>query len=212
MTHALFFDCDGTLADSAPAVVRTMEQTFRRMGVPVPPELEMRATIGLPLTMALQMLGHLTDTRALEATDIYRSLFSDNARSYLTLFPEVRDTLLTLHEKGFRLAVVTSREVTSLERILRDHGVWDLFEATATVGDGFRPKPAPDMTLSLLERMHLSPEEVIVVGDTTFDIDMGNAAGCRTIAVTYGNHAPATLLASHPTWMVDHFRDILPLV
>lgn len=212
MTKAILFDFDGTLVDSAPAIVKTMEQTFFHLGVTVPEERAMRATIGLPLATALQQLGSLTDEQAAMATATYRELFPQFALSHLTVFPQVLDTLDILRKQGIRMGIVTSRESNSLDHIMQHHSMASFFEASVTGADGFKPKPAPDMAKALLDRMGLSPEEAMVVGDTTFDIEMGNGCGCRTIAVTYGNHDAQTLATAHPTYMVDEFVKIMELV
>lgn len=64
------------------------------------------------------------------------------------------------------------------------------------------------MVLALLKRMNLKEDEVLVVGDTTFDIDMGNSAGCKTVAVIYGNHSQERLMNSHPTFVIEHFSKL----
>jgi len=197
--------------DSAPAIVKTMEQTFLRLGVAVPEESAMRATIGLPLGTALQKLGALTDEQTVEATATYRELFPQFALSHLTVFPQVLDTLATLREQGVRMGIVTSRESSSLDSIMQHHDMVSFFEASVTGADGFKPKPAPDMAKALLDRMGLMPEEALVVGDTTYDIEMGNGCGCRTIAVTYGNHDADTLATAHPTYRIDEFAKIVEI-
>lgn len=209
MTKAILFDFDGTLVDSAPAIVRTMEQTFLRMGVDIPSESAMCATIGMQLSIALQQLGVLTDKQTQKAVTIYRDLFPQYALSHLTVFPQVLDTLAELQKQGIRMGIVTSRESRSLDSIMQHCGMSSFFESCVTGADGYPPKPAPDMAQALLDRMGLVPEEAIVVGDTTFDIEMGNSCGCRTIAVTYGNHDIQTLCSAHPTYMADEFADIL---
>ena len=73
-------------------------------------------------------------------------------------------------------------------------------------------KPDPTPVLVLARMAGVSPADVEVIGDTTFDIEMGNGCGCRTIAVTYGNHDAQTLATAHPTYMVDEFVKIMELV
>lgn len=206
---AILFDFDGTLVDSAPGIVKTMEQTFLAMGVSVPSEAEMRATIGLPLRQALQQLAGLTDEDAAKAVEVYRKLFRVYEVNYVTIFPEVIETLNKLHDQGIRMAIVTSRDEESLKLIADKRGLSALFETYVTGADGFRPKPAPDMVLALLDRMHLSADEALVVGDTTFDIEMGNSAHCRTVAVTYGNHSREKLEAVKPTYIINSFNELV---
>ena len=212
MIKAILFDCDGTLVNSAPGIVKTMEQVFIKMNIPVPTEEAMRATIGLPLRLALKELGHLDDKSADDATELYRSLFPIYEVEYVTVFPEVKETLMALKEKGLRMAIVTSRDTTSLRLIADRRDMTPFFETYVTGADGFPPKPAPDMVLALLKRMNLKEDEVLVVGDTTFDIDMGNSAGCKTVAVTYGNHSQERLMTSHPTFVIEHFSKLANLL
>lgn len=208
MIKAILFDFDGTLVNSAPGIVKTMEQVFTEMNVEVPTEEAMRATIGLPLRLALKELGHLDDKRADDATELYRALFPVYEVGYVTVFPDVTETLMSLKEKGIRMAVVTSRDTVSLKLIADRRELTPFFETYVTGADGFLPKPAPDMVLELLKRMKLKEDEVLVVGDTTFDIDMGNSAGCKTVAVTYGNHSRERLMDSNPTSVIDRFSKL----
>lgn len=208
MIKAIFFDFDGTLADTAPGIVKTMVQTFTDMGVAIPKEEDMLATIGLRLDLALQKLGNFNDEKAQEAAAIYRKNFPNFELGYITIFPKVKETLAVLKSKNIRMAVVTSRGANSLDTICERHGIKEFFETRVTYNDNLAPKPAPDMVLALLERMNLQKDEVLVVGDTTFDIEMGNRAGCKTVAVTYGNHSLQKLLEAKPTYIIDNFDEI----
>lgn len=211
MTKAILFDFDGTLVDSAPGIVKTMEETFKRMAIMVPSDEEMRATIGMPLRDALQKLGQLNDADADKATALYRELFPIYEVGYIKVFPHVAETLDKLHERGMRMAIVTSRDRKSMELVAGKRNLTPYFETQITGADGIKAKPAPDMVLALLERMQLNAEEVLVVGDTTFDIEMGNSAGCKTVAVTYGNHSREKLESVTPTYIIDRFDELLPL-
>ena len=206
---AILFDFDGTLADTAPCILKTMCETFTRMNIPVPDDDAMKATIGLPLEDALQLLGRLDDERRAEAAALYRKLFPDYEGEFVKIFPGVNETLSRLKSDGKRMAIVTSRGAKSLLAINNHNDLGKYFETMVTNNDHLTPKPAPDMVLALLDRMHLSREEVLVVGDTTFDIEMGNHAGCDTCAVTYGNHSRSKLAMVNPTFYIDRFNELL---
>jgi len=205
---AILFDFDGTLADTAPGIVLTMQQTFKEMGLPIPEEKAVRQTIGLPLIQSVKVLGGFNDEDAQRAVDTYRSLFSTYEVTHITIFPEVKETLERFSAEGIRMAICTSRGTKSLESILGRHGLNPYFETKITASDNLPAKPAPDMVLALLERMHLSKDEVLVVGDTTFDIEMGNRAGCRTVAVTYGNHSREQLESAKPAKIINNFSEL----
>ena len=206
---AILFDFDGTLADTAPCILRTMRETFTRMDIPVPDDEAMKATIGLPLEDALQLLGRLDDEGRTEAAALYRKLFPDYEGEFVKIFPRVRETLSRLKSDGIRMAIVTSRGLNSLLAINSHNDLGQYFETMVTNNDHLTPKPAPDMVLALLERMQLCKDETLVIGDTTFDIEMGNRAGCDTCAVTYGNHSRSKLATANPTFYIDHFNELL---
>lgn len=209
MPSAILFDFDGTLANTAPGIVLTMQKTFEEMHLPQPSEEAVRHTIGLPLKKCVQMLGNLNDDLAEEGTAIYRRLFPIYEIDHISIFPEVPETLEFLASRGVRMAICTSRNRFSLDSILQRHGLDPYFETILTADTHqLKPKPAPDMALVLLDRMQTKAEETLVVGDTTFDIEMGNRAHCPTVAVTYGNHTPEQLLTACPTHLIDHFGQL----
>lgn len=208
---AILFDFDGTLADTAPGIVLTMRRAFAEDGLPLPEEAAIRQTIGLPLPQAIRLLGGLDEAAAARTTATYRRFFPECEMTHITIFPEVAETLRELRSRGLRLAVCTSRGRDSLESILRLHGLLDCFETFVTATDNLPAKPAPDMVLALLDRLGVAAGEALVVGDTTFDIEMGAHAGCPTCAVTYGNHSPAQLASAGPTFTIAHFSALLSL-
>ena len=209
---AIFFDFDGTLADTAPGIICTMQETFKAMQLPLPTEEEIRQTIGMPLVQAIKVLGHFDDEGAERGTAFYRKLYYEFEINNIGIFPGVEETIKVLAGLGIRMAICTSRNRDSLETILGRYGLLSYFETSVTNSDHLAPKPAPDMVNVLLSRMNLTKEEALVVGDTTFDIEMGNRAGCRTIAVKYGNHTPEQLQQAHPTWIIDQFPELKDLV
>jgi len=209
---AIFFDFDGTIADTAPAVVLAMRNAFRMMGRDVPTEEQVRATIGLPLEAALAKLSGEDEAAVAELAATYRSQFAEGDPIDAVIYPGVPETLARLKSQGIRMAICTSRGFGTLDDILTAHGLKHYFETFITVWDKLPGKPAPDMVYALLDRMDLSKEDVLVVGDTTFDIEMGNKANCRTCAVTYGNHSRERLLGASPTYVVDDFASILQII
>lgn len=212
MVKAIFFDFDGTLVNTSPAIVSTMKDTLSALHLPVPDDDTIKQTIGLPLVGALKSLTGFSEDACEEAAAIYRKVFLKYEPTHIGMFPEVHDTVRKLSSEGIRMAICTSRGRDSLSRIISSHGLGDCFETMTTASDNIAPKPAPDMVLTLLARMGLKAEEVLVVGDTTFDILMGNGAGCRTIAVTYGNHSVEKLKSASPTFIIDNFSSILDIV
>lgn len=213
MPKAILFDFDGTLANTAPGIVLTMQKTFQEMGLPIPTDEEVRHTIGLPLKKCVQTLGQLSDKEAEEGTAIYRKLFPVYEIEHISIFPSVSETLSLLFSQGIRMAICTSRNKFSLDSILQRYALENYFETILTADTHkLNPKPAPDMALVLMERLQVNASQTLVVGDTTFDIEMGNRAHCTTVAVTYGNHSRQQLLSANPTHIIDRFDQIVEIV
>ena len=205
---AIFFDFDGTIADTVNGILATMTATFKELNLSVPQQDAMKSTIGMLLGDALQQLGNLDDSQRVIAVKTYQRLFREVELPNTRIFPGVSQTLQTLKSRGVKMAIVTSRGIESLRLILTQNNILEYFDELVTRDNGFKPKPAPEMVNYLLQKMHLAPSDVLVVGDTTFDIDMGTAAGCKTCAVTYGNHSAERLATSKCDWMVGRFEEI----
>jgi len=211
MIKYLVFDFDGTLADTTEGILQTTRATFARMGLPIPSDDDIRLGIGLPLKGSLHTAG-VPDDRLDEGSDIYHEIFYEIAPKHITIYPGVRESLEMLAAKGLRMGIATSRTEHSLVMLLEEHGIRQYFEILGSVGCVERPKPAPDLVRWVLERFGADPSEAMVIGDTTYDIQMGTAAGCRTCAVSYGNHSMERLLTASPDHIVADLRDLVALI
>lgn len=211
MIKNIIFDFDGTLADTAEGILETEKAMLRQLGLPLTSDAQMRAGIGLPLALSLEKGCNLTPETVPEAVRVYRELFDEIAPRHIVVFDGVKETLSELKRRGIRMAIATSRGSRSLGMILREHALETYFDFTLSADSGIPLKPRPDMVLELMRMTGGTPQETLVVGDTTFDIDMGNGALARTAAVTYGNHPREMLLTSHPTWIIASFPEILAL-
>lgn len=209
MIKNYIFDFDGTVADTTGGIVATMQETFRLYDRDIPSVEDIKGVIGLPLDGCMRGLSITDESDVTELCATYRRIFPDIAMSQIELFPEVKETLTELHKQGKRLAIATSRNKVSLTEIMKRHGVLDYFELLVSASDGYAPKPAPDMVLGILDQLGINENETVVIGDTTFDIEMGNKAHCWTCAVTYGNHTRERLMIAQPNFIIDSFSEVL---
>ena len=206
----IILDFDGTLADTRRCIVATMAATLSTLGLPPASEADVGRVIGLPLIDNFRLGAHIADEATLEAcVETYRRLFDDICRDTVTLFDGVEPTLRRLRERRLSLCVASSRGRESLLMLLGMLGIGGLMDHVAGDEDVARKKPAPDMVIGLLKRCGTAPEEALVVGDTTFDVAMGQAAGCPTCGVTYGNHSRAQLAGQHADYLIDSFAELL---
>lgn len=208
----IILDFDGTLADTSRGIVRTMTATFEQCGYAVPSDAAICRTIGLPLVQSIAELAGIEGEKLVEAVDTYRELFETIGNKGVTLFPEVKETLCTLHELGYTLCIATSRGHESVKSMCRELGILPFMSHIVACEDVEKAKPHPEAVLTLMQKTAMTPSQTWVVGDTTFDIGMGRGAQCRTIGVTYGNHTREELLGAHATKVIDRFSDVLKCV
>lgn len=206
------FDFDGTLADTSDGIVQCVRETLRKMGLPDQSAERIKHTIGLPLKETIRQGGLVPDERVDEGVDIYRSIFFDVASELILLFPGVRDAMVRLYGEGISLSIATSRGTNSLERILDNYSLKEMFRLKATSSGDWKPKPDPDMVLYLLGELGAVPDETLVIGDTTYDLLMGSGAGCLTCGVTWGNHPRELLSTVHPDYIIDSIEELLSIV
>ena len=114
-------------------------------------------------------------------------------------------------QRGVTLAIATGKSEAGLWRVLDKLGLRDRF-AVCRTAEKTRAKPDPLMLREVLDELSASPEDAVMVGDSTFDIDMAHAAGVRSIAVTYGAHGRHRLAKSRPTAWASRFPDLLHLL
>ena len=209
----VIFDFDGTLGDTNTGIVKTFQATFAEMGIPDPGEAVISSTIGLMLRDGfLKAVPSLTDAEADSAVVIYRRLFNSIAIPGIAAFPGVPEMLHTLHEAGVRMSIASSRSHQSLELLAEKLGIEHYFEMFCGAEDVVNHKPAPDMVNLILERFSLDAKDVLVVGDANYDLLMGNAAGCDTCGVTWGNQTRAQLQTASPACIADTLPELLGFI
>ncbi|MDX2545247.1 HAD-IA family hydrolase [Streptomyces sp. WI04-05B] len=213
MTRVAMFDLDGTLVDSPRAIVEAFAVAFEAMGADPRDPADVRATIGLPLEQAFgKLLGvPQDDPRVAEGVAQYQQAFRTvilpRARSLV--FPGVAEGLDELRRRGVVLTVATSKFHTSADALLTAAGLRDHFTVLIGADDVTYPKPHPESGLRILEQLDARPEHAVMVGDTTHDLRMAEAAGIASVAVTYGVHQRAELESARPTYVAETFPEVV---
>lgn len=210
----LILDFDGTLGDSRKLIVKTMQETLEAMQLPPCNEAQCAATIGLPLIKGFASLMPMDDEKAKACAELYSNVFfpRNNLPGSVPAFPHVINTIKQLHLQNVLLTIASSRRTPSLIKLLTEMDIIGYFRQIVSVLDVIHAKPAPDMALKILHDTDSLPENTLVVGDTSFDIEMGLSAGCRTCGVTYGNGTREQLQKSGAQFIIDDFQKIISLV
>ena len=191
------FDCDGTLVDGQAAVCDSMVAAFAEAGLPAPDRNAVRRIVGLSLPQAvLQLAPDATRDQSLAAVEGYKASFRATRESGALrepLYDGIRETLLALEKAGWSLAVATGKSDRGLASTLAANDLSGLFASLQTA-DRHPSKPHPAMLEAALVDCGAMPGDAVMIGDTSFDIDMASAAGVRAIGVAWGYHEPAELL------------------
>ena len=213
MTRLVILDFDGTLADTQPLIVSSLQRTIGALHLPSRTDDECKSIIGLPLKECFVKLLQVDDEMAERCAEVYRRVFDeDNHPGVVTLFPHVLETLTTLHERGLQLAICSSRARPTLDGFVKSFHIEDYFSMIVSANDVQHHKPHPEPVQVILERLGVPAEEALVVGDANYDILMGRNAGCRTCGVTYGNQSAADLSEAGADHLIGDFADLLSLV
>ncbi len=191
MTRLAVFDCDGTLVDGQADICDTMVQAFERAELPAPNRNDVRRIVGLSLQVAIRELSPgIGENDAKNVVEFYKSgYFARREEGLLRepLYDGIAHLLAALHKDGWQLAVATGKSDRGLNSVLAAHGLTDLFISLQTA-DRHPSKPHPAMLEAALFEAGATPDQAVMIGDTTFDIDMARAANVRSIGVAWGYH------------------------
>ncbi len=187
--EVIVFDWDGTLVDSASDIVGAMRQASLTLGIEPPPEERMRRAIGLGLVEAFhQIFSEHSEPERQQLMERYRAHYINlPPQVHGKAFASVPDMLHDLHRRGNTLAVATGKSRAGLQRSLGANDWGQLFRETRCA-DESASKPHPLMLEQLSLRLCAEPETMLMVGDTTYDMEMARNFGCRAVGVAWGVH------------------------
>lgn len=208
---AVLFDLDGTLVDSIGLLVASMEYAFEQR-THRPPVDEWIAMIGTPLDAMIRAWAE-DDDDLVTLRARYREFQIANHDAQTTPYRGVVETVRALHAAGHPLAVVTSKLEVGARRSLKLIGVEECFGAVVGIDATERHKPLPEPVWHALALLgDVPPARAIFVGDSTHDMNAGNAAGVVTAAATWGPFSRAQLEAAHPQHWLREMAELPPLV
>ena len=199
------FDWDGTLFDSTKIIVHCIQAAVLDVGGTVPTDESAAYVIGLGL---MQALAHAAPDVPIEKypalLERYRHHYATHGND-LSLFEGVLPMLVDLKARGYQLAVATGKSRRGLDEVLQSVELNGMFDGSRTA-DETAGKPAPRMLLELMAQFNLAPERVLMVGDTTHDLQMALNAACPSVGVSYGAHDPDAFGALAPRYVAHSVR------
>ncbi len=173
----VFFDFDYTLGDATEAIVAGFLYGLHTMGYPIPTREAIRLTVGLVLKDGFTALtGETDEAKREEFTRLYRSICTPAQIATAVLCPGAEELLNTLHAKGVKLAVVSSKPGPILEKILERQGAAHLFDFIIGADAVEKPKPDPAGIFAALRATGLEKNQILYCGDTVIDAEAAKNA------------------------------------
>lgn len=206
-SRLIVWDFDGTIADTRGVILNSFADVFAERGLGPLDREAARATIGVPLAEAFaRILGLDVETDRgllIELVADYRRVFAVRAPAEATMFPGIAEVLEGSVSSGGVAAIATSRGRSSLVEMLDRFGIAGHFAHVMASEDVQHHKPHPEMVQRIYEATRIGPARTTVIGDTSFDIEMGNRAAARTVGVTWGNESAGSLDSAGPDLIVE---------
>ena len=201
------FDWDGTLFDSTAIIVRCIQAAVRDVGGTVPTDKEAAYVIGMGLMQALAHAApDVPPEKYTELGNRYRFHYIQH-QDDLSLFDGVLPLLNDLRERGHLLAVATGKSRRGLDEALHTVQLKGVFDGSRTA-DQTAGKPHPLMLQELMAEFDVAPARLLMIGDTTHDLQMAVNAGCASVGVSYGAHEPDAFHALQPLAVVHSVREL----
>jgi phosphoglycolate phosphatase len=203
----IVFDYDGTLVDSQHMIVDSMSRAFLALDLPPPDAEAVRQVVGLRLEEAIARIAD-DDCQSKLVADLaehYRQAFwalRQDGAFHEPLFPGVRETLERLRRPEILLAIATGKNRRGLLHSLAHHGISDHFFTLRTADDG-PGKPHPAILKQAMAESGVDAAETVLLGDTSFDMEMAQNAGVRAIGAGWGYHSNEVLLAAGASCVID---------
>ena len=202
----VFFDFDYTLGDSTPAITTGFQQGFRAMGLPMPTEAQVRPTIGMTLMDAYTYLtGDSNPARREEFYHQFQITVGEEATGEFAramvdqtaLFSGARELLTALHDRGVKVAIVSTKHGSTIRKIFDHQGLLHTADLIVGGSDVTRSKPDPEGLSFALTRLGLTAEQVLFCGDTVIDAQTARNGGADFSAVLNGT-TPAAAFDAWP--------------
>jgi phosphoglycolate phosphatase len=208
MIRAALFDFDGTLADSFAAITASTNHVRQHYALAALSEKEIRSHVGHGLAHLMSVM--VPDAPAEEAVALYRAHHETVMYDLTRPMPGVPRTIPELARRGYRMGVCSNKRVEFTRRLVEALGFGKQIAVVLGPEDvGGRPKPDPLMVLEGLQRLEVSPQEAVYVGDMDVDVRTGKAAGVPVWLVLGGAVDEQAALASGPNRILGRFDELL---
>ncbi|GGD28746.1 pyrophosphatase PpaX [Pontibacillus salipaludis] len=208
--RTLLFDLDGTLINTNDLIIASFLHTTETYSDEEYTREDVLKFIGPPLEESLRKINPEADVE--EMMNTYRTHNHENHDRLVEAYDGVVETLEKLKQAGFKLGIVTTKMRQTVDMGIELTHIADKFETIVTLDDVTHAKPHPEPVVRAMKELDAKPEETIMVGDNTHDIESGQNAGTKTAGVAWTVKGRKVLDDLEPDYMLEHISDILKIV
>lgn len=210
----VIFDVDGTLVDSQHHIVEAQRRAFAFVGLAAPTRIQSLSVVGLSLAEAFTLLAG-AEGPVERLAEAYKDAWTElrhEAGFAETLYAGAEAALASLAaDPNITLGIATGKSVRGVDRLIASYG-WEGVFKTIQTADHHPSKPHPSMIERAMSETGFAARDTVMIGDTTYDMDMAKAAGVRAIGVAWGYHDAAKLRACGAERVVELFAELLDVL
>lgn len=216
MKKYFLFDLDGTLTDPKLGITTCVQYALHSFGIEEPDPDKLEPFIGPPLKESFMEFYRMDSQQADQAVAKYRERFSEKGLFENEIYPGIARMLKTLSEKGFRLAVASSKPTVYVEKILEHFGIRQYFKVVVGSELDGRRTNKDEVVGEALRQLFLGKpilcQEVYMIGDRRFDVEGARAMKVESIGVTYGYGGMEELRSAHADYIVESVEELQELL
>lgn len=201
--RAVLFDLDGTINDSGPGIMNSVRYALRKMGREDPGEKTLCRFVGPSLVYSFTTFIGMSEEDARKAVEEYRVSYHGGECFNLNIYDGIRELLTDLNRAGIKCAVVTSKPQAASEKILKHFDMTRYFETVAGPDPDDPSNEKSVLIRRALKNLDMTPDDVIMVGDSQYDIIGAKEAGCDSVGVTYGYGTREELVEHEADYLAD---------
>ena len=195
----IFFDLDGTVTDSGPGIVKSVQYALRCYGIDEPDLDKLNSFVGPPLYKSFMDYLDCSEEEAKEAVECYREYYAENGLYDNKLYDGIESLLYNLKEKGYKIILASSKPRIYVKRILSYFRIMRYFDYVEGSELDSQRTDKGELLAYVFKKWDLRPEESVMIGDRKYDIEGAKANGMDSIAVGYGYGSVDELSAAGPT-------------
>lgn len=213
MYKLAIFDFDGTLVDSAPGIVDVMRDVVIEYKLGDELLQQWSQLIGVPLLRQAEILfPDKSSGFHAELANRYRAIYDTKIIEICPLFPGLLKMLTRLHENNVLMTIASSKRRHLIDTVLEHYKLDKYFQLVVGAQDVENHKPHPESVLLTVRDLDIPLAQTVVIGDSSFDLDMARNAGVDAIGVTTGIHTRELLEKSQPRHIVTSLDEVTPLI